>query len=79
MIEGTLAARVPALRGGISWPLRAALRSAYVVCTTAVAVAMPFFAGAAGGLCVRASTSHSTHRTYSLHTHTHTLTPNPKP
>jgi hypothetical protein len=48
MVETALAARIKAFRGGVAWPMRLALRSLYVIGTTAVACAMPFFSGGPG-------------------------------
>lgn len=48
MVEAALTNRVKRLNGRISLPLRVTMRSVYVVFTTAVACAMPFFSGARG-------------------------------
>lgn len=48
MVEAALERRFKGLRSGRKWPLRLVLRSAYVVATTLVACAMPFFSGGRG-------------------------------
>ncbi|GBF92649.1 amino acid permease-like [Raphidocelis subcapitata] len=48
MAEAALERRFKGLRSGRKWPLRLVLRSAYVVATTLVACAMPFFSDIIG-------------------------------